>query len=95
MCGDITIGYIDTVHMYRQVGRVKHHHFSGSAIVADSLVPGFIAISEGLSIIHESNCLFAEWFVLVMQSSPQDPLTRFLPKTAHRASSQGGSNDSH
>ena len=30
-----------------------------------------------------------------MQSSPQDPLTRFLPKTAHRASSQGGSNDSH
>lgn len=26
---------------------------------------------------------------------PQDPLTRFLPKTAHWASSQGGSNDSH
>lgn len=42
-----------------------------------------------------SNCLFAEWFVLVMQSSPQNPLTRFLPKTAHQASSQGGSNDSH
>lgn len=30
-----------------------------------------------------------------MQSSPQDPLTRFLPKTAHWALSQGGNNVSH
>lgn len=30
-----------------------------------------------------------------MQSSPQDPLTRFLPKTVHWAPSQGGSSDSH